>query len=66
MRIGLALLAAIPVLLSACAEPEDSAERASVIGEPLQQSLERAEGVEATVLQQAEDTRRRIEEAEGR
>jgi|AP12_2_1047962.scaffolds.fasta_scaffold42384_1 outer membrane lipoprotein-sorting protein len=64
MRHNLFLCLSALVLLSACAKPEPKEQ--SVIGEPLQRAMERAESVEATLQQHADDMRRRVEEAEGR
>lgn len=64
MRIDVAMLVLSTALLAACGDSGDS--RESVIGEPLHESLERARAVEDTVRQQAEETRRQIEQAEGR
>jgi hypothetical protein len=73
MRYDWLLLIGAAALVVACGGPEapqaqDAAEapRQSVIGEPLHQALDRAEGVQSLVDEQAEETRRRIEEAEGR
>ena len=60
----------IAVLLSACtgerSEPEPAAGDArSVIGDPLQQALERAESVQGTVEQRAAELRERLEAEEG-
>jgi hypothetical protein len=52
------------VLLCACAKPEPKEQ--SVIGEPLQRAMERAESVEDTLQQRAADMRRQLDEAEGR
>ena len=60
-RVGLAALASS---LLACSPPEPK--ETSVIGEPLQQALDRAESVEATLNEHAEAMRRELEEAEGR
>jgi hypothetical protein len=64
MRHNLALSVCAIGLLCACAKPEPKEQ--SVIGEPLQRALERAESVEATVQEHADEMRRRLEEAEGR
>jgi hypothetical protein len=68
LRVPLAVIAIS--LLAACAESVD-AERERIedretVFDPLTETLDRAAGVEDTVRQQAEETRRRIEEAEGR
>lgn len=58
-------------LLAACGsesapEPPASEEAGhSVIGDPLQQALERAESVQGTVDARAAELRERVEEAEG-
>lgn len=52
------------VLLCACTKPEPKEQ--SVIGEPLQRALERAESVEDTLQQRATEMRRQLEDAEGR
>lgn len=73
MRNQLIMFLSISVLAAACGKSESSepaqAEAPptiedSVIGAPLNRALERARGVEATVQQQAEEQRRKIEEAE--
>lgn len=55
--------------LSACGsettEPAADERPASVIGDPLHQALERAESVQDTLDERAEDLRRRLEAAEG-
>ena len=48
--------------LLACAPP--APEDPSVIGEPLQQALDRAESVEQELRQQADSLRRELEDAE--
>lgn len=67
MRIETALVATL--LLAGCggAEPPAtpaSAEPRPTVFDPLVETLERAEGVQQTVDQQAADLRRRLEEAE--
>lgn len=56
----LGLLASVVV---ACSPPEPK--ETSVIGEPLQRALERAESVGATLDERADALRRELEEAEG-
>jgi hypothetical protein len=64
MRIELLLMAGLASLVVACSEPEPADH--SVIGEPLQQALDRASGVEDLMQEEAAELRRRIEEDEGR
>lgn len=66
MRIRPLMLSAL--LLAGCGAPENEPAsppepRANVF-EPLTSTLERAEGVQATVDEQAAELRRRVEEAE--
>jgi hypothetical protein len=49
--------------LLACSPPEPK--DTSVIGEPLQRALDRAEAVELTVTDRAKSMRRELEQAEG-
>ena len=72
---NLVFLALLPMLSTACSSSNGDREgqsegRASiedsVIGAPLNDALERARGVEATVQAEADELRRKIEEAEGR
>lgn len=57
------LIGALAITLLGCSPPEPK--EASVIGEPLQQALDRAEALEQTMNERAEATRRELEEAEG-
>ena len=59
-NIALGVLAAA---LAACAPPEPK--DASVIGEPLERALERAEAVQDTLNEHSEALRRELEEAQG-
>lgn len=57
----LAVVAAIVATLSACGRP---AEPSAKLYAPEREAMERARAVDATVRQQAEDQRKKIEESE--
>jgi hypothetical protein len=61
MRIPIALLVA---LLAGCGSQEPPPEPQPNVFEPLTGTLDRAEGVQQTVDDQAAELRRRLEEAE--
>jgi len=48
-----------------CADSQDESERNESVFDPLTEAVDRAEAVQQTVTDQAEELRRRIEEAEG-
>jgi hypothetical protein len=69
MLLKLSFTFVVVGLLAACGESVDAGrervEDRETVFDPLTETLDRAAGVEDTVRQQAEETRRRIEEAEG-
>ncbi len=73
MSKPLFIAAALTLLVTGCSSRDaDTAEEPdsrgqiedSVIGAPLNDALERARGVDATVQEQAEELRRKVEESE--
>jgi hypothetical protein len=73
LSAGLCCAAVLALTLAACggsepaesaAERRDTAPRRETVFDPLTSTIDRAEGVQQTVDQQAAEQRRRIEEAE--
>jgi hypothetical protein len=70
VNVNVALVAAVALLLAGCggqAEPTAAppqAEPRPTVFDPLTSTLDRAQGVQQTVDQQAAEQRRRIEDAE--
>jgi hypothetical protein len=69
MRLRLPFAFIAVAILVACGGSQDAdrepVQQRETVFDPLTETLDRAAGVEDTVRQQAEETRRRIEEAEG-
>jgi len=64
--LGVLALSAAFALLAGCGpDPEPPEDQRESTFDPLVETLDRAEGVQQTVDQQAAELRRRIEEAEG-
>ena len=72
MSLRAAMLIAIACLVSGCGGAEDSAQpaaepqaapRRETVFDPLTSTIDRAEGVQQTVYEQAAEQRRRVEEA---